>query len=151
MSFLPCSVSPLQRVYSPSLTGHCSLHRSNTIVEIAPTHYTSPLPSPQTLLDGASAMFITGGDQSKYLDFWNATSVATALSSCRVTVGGSSAGLAVRRRAERREREREREREKGKQNERLFLPAVCIVIKRARTTRPMSMEYGVYVWLKTTK
>jgi cyanophycinase-like exopeptidase len=114
-----------------------------TIVE---THYLSPHPSPQTLLDGASAMFITGGDQSKYLDFWNATSVATALSSRRVTVGGSSAGLAVRRRAERRERgrereregererERERETEKTKQNERLFLPAVCIDKERQKNS-----------------
>jgi hypothetical protein len=48
----------------------------------------------KSLLDGASAFFITGGDQSKYYSYWKDTVVATALSRGAV-VGGSSAGLAV--------------------------------------------------------
>ena len=48
----------------------------------------------QTLLSGASAIFVTGGDQAKYYDFWANTSVAATLSS-GVAVGGSSAGLAI--------------------------------------------------------
>jgi cyanophycinase-like exopeptidase len=48
----------------------------------------------QKLLNGASAFFITGGDQSNYFNFWKDTPVALALSGGAV-VGGSSAGLAV--------------------------------------------------------
>ena len=32
------------------------------------------------LLDGAAGIFLTGGDQAKYLDFWRGTPVAAALS-----------------------------------------------------------------------
>ena len=52
-----------------------------------------------SLLDGAAAFFITGGDQSKYYQYWRGTPVADALSqrghANGVVVGGSSAGLAV--------------------------------------------------------
>lgn len=48
----------------------------------------------KALLDGASGLFVTGGDQSKYYDYWRGTAVAEALSS-GVVVGGSSAGLAI--------------------------------------------------------
>ena len=48
-----------------------------------------------TLLDGAAAIFLTGGDQSKYYTYWQGTAVSDALSSSHVVVGGSSAGLAV--------------------------------------------------------
>lgn len=46
---------------------------------------------------GASGIFITGGDQSLYYEYWRGTAVAAALSdpTGRVVVGGSSAGLAV--------------------------------------------------------
>ena len=50
------------------------------------------------LLDGAAGIFLTGGDQAKYLDFWRSTPVAAALSAGAAAgpvVGGSSAGLAV--------------------------------------------------------
>jgi cyanophycinase-like exopeptidase len=47
-----------------------------------------------TLLSGASLLFVTGGDQSKYYDYWRNTPVSVALSS-NVAVGGSSAGLAI--------------------------------------------------------
>lgn len=46
------------------------------------------------LLRGASGLFVTGGDQSKYYEYWRGTAVADALSS-GVVVGGSSAGLAI--------------------------------------------------------
>ena len=46
------------------------------------------------LLHGASLIFITGGDQSKYFTYWRDTAVSEALSS-GVAVGGSSAGLAI--------------------------------------------------------
>ena len=49
----------------------------------------------QQLLAHASGIFVTGGDQSKYLDFWKDTPIAAALSSGRAVVGGSSAGLAI--------------------------------------------------------
>ena len=48
------------------------------------------------LLDGASGIFITGGDQSKYYTFWQGTPVSAVFSRRpSVVVGGSSAGLAV--------------------------------------------------------
>jgi cyanophycinase len=46
----------------------------------------------------AEALFIAGGDQANYLNFWKATPVAEAIQSLidrQVPVGGTSAGLAV--------------------------------------------------------
>jgi cyanophycinase len=47
---------------------------------------------------GASALFLAGGDQSKYVAYWKGTPVADAINELiakGVPVGGSSAGLAV--------------------------------------------------------
>lgn len=49
-------------------------------------------------IDGAEAIFLAGGDQSKYLKFWKGTPVQAALQRAidrGVPVGGTSAGLAV--------------------------------------------------------
>src|SRR6185437_14221293 len=46
----------------------------------------------------ASAIFISGGDQSRYVNFWTDTPVARALDAAvrrGVPLGGTSAGLAV--------------------------------------------------------
>jgi cyanophycinase len=52
------------------------------------------LPKTEELLKGASAVFLTGGDQSKYFDFWRDSPVSRLLPRVPV-VAGSSAGLAV--------------------------------------------------------
>lgn len=49
-------------------------------------------------IKGAEALFIAGGDQSDYINFWQGTPVETAiqdLASNNIPIGGTSAGLAV--------------------------------------------------------
>jgi cyanophycinase len=51
-----------------------------------------------TRINGADALFIAGGDQSDYINFWQGTPVEAAiqnLASRNVPIGGTSAGLAV--------------------------------------------------------
>ncbi len=50
------------------------------------------------IINGAEAIFLAGGDQAYYVNFWNDTPVETAIYNAalrRAPVGGSSAGLAV--------------------------------------------------------
>jgi len=51
-------------------------------------------PRLKTLLETASGVFITGGDQSKYFKFWRDSPVSELIAEIPV-LGGSSAGLAV--------------------------------------------------------
>src|SRR5262249_9146184 len=52
-----------------------------------------------TAIDNAEAIFIFGGEQSKYADFWMGTPLQTAINRAinqrHVTIGGTSAGLAI--------------------------------------------------------
>ena len=64
-----------------------------------PTPAGSHAPSPPPLAGpphgrAPSQVFITGGDQSKYFDFWSESPVSDLVSKVPL-VGGSSAGLAV--------------------------------------------------------
>lgn len=50
-----------------------------------------------TLLRSAEAIFMAGGDQSQYLDYWSGTEIQSIIQSklLTVTVGGTSAGCAI--------------------------------------------------------
>jgi cyanophycinase len=55
-------------------------------------------PEPLNVLRNAEAIFIAGGDQSEYLNYWVGTEVQTILQeklNSNVTLGGTSAGCAV--------------------------------------------------------
>jgi len=55
-------------------------------------------PDVKTILSNAEAVFIAGGDQADYINFWTGTEVQTTLNDSirnRVPIGGTSAGLNV--------------------------------------------------------
>lgn len=82
--------------YNPYVQGLCHLNSVATLI----------LPGRASLNDGsvtdtithASAIFIAGGDQARYINFWAGTPVETALRDAvarGVPIGGTSAGLAI--------------------------------------------------------
>ncbi len=55
-------------------------------------------PDVKTIMQGAEAIFIAGGDQANYVNFWNNTAVEAEIYEAvldNVPIGGTSAGLAV--------------------------------------------------------
>ena len=98
----PCDI---YNAFLYNMSGLDGSQRPNSVTTACFTNRSGASPaSPrlQRLLDGAAGLFVTGGDQAKYLDFWRGTPVAAALSGAggrpgggAPVVGGSSAGLAV--------------------------------------------------------
>ena len=98
----PCDI---YNAFLYNMSGLAASDRPNSVTTACFTNRSGASPaSPrlQRLLDGAAGLFVTGGDQAKYLEFWRGTPVAAALSGAggrpgggAPVVGGSSAGLAI--------------------------------------------------------
>ncbi|HEV2618158.1 MAG TPA: cyanophycinase [Candidatus Acidoferrales bacterium] len=82
--------------YNPYIQSLC---RENSIATLViPTRQAALDPFPERAIDGAAAIFISGGDQSNYINFWSGTPVERGINRAirrGVPVGGTSAGLAV--------------------------------------------------------
>lgn len=82
--------------YNPYLRGLCRLNSVSTL--IIPNSEAAADPFVAGAIGHASAIFIAGGDQSNYVNFWTNTPVQTGLNDAirrGVPIGGTSAGLAV--------------------------------------------------------
>jgi cyanophycinase len=82
--------------YNPYIQGLCKLNSVTTIV--IPDEHASADPKVSQAIHNAEALFISGGDQSNYIKYWQGTPVQAeinALIKKGVPVGGTSAGLAV--------------------------------------------------------
>lgn len=82
--------------YNPYVKSLCSENSIATLV--IPTRQAAMDPFVERAIDGAAAIFIAGGDQSNYINFWGGTPVERAINRAirrGVPVGGTSAGLAV--------------------------------------------------------
>jgi cyanophycinase len=82
--------------YNPYIKGLCKLNSVATV--IIPDHEAALEPLVAAKIQTASAIFISGGDQSKYTGFWRGTPVESALRDAvkrGIPIGGTSAGLAV--------------------------------------------------------
>jgi cyanophycinase len=82
--------------YNPYIQGLCHLNSVATLV--IPDRSAASAPFVTETITNAAAIFIAGGDQARYIDFWAGTAVETALRSAvkrGIPVGGTSAGLAV--------------------------------------------------------
>jgi cyanophycinase len=82
--------------YNPYIQNLCHLNSVATIV--IPNSAAANDPFVAQAIRKASAIFISGGDQSNYINFWMNSPVQTALNeaiSRGVPIGGTSAGLAV--------------------------------------------------------
>jgi cyanophycinase len=82
--------------YNPYIQKLCHLNSVATIV--IPNRDAAADPFVGQTIRHASALFISGGDQAKYVNFWQGTPVQAALNEAirrGVPIGGTSAGLAV--------------------------------------------------------
>jgi len=82
--------------YNPYIQKLCHLNSVATIV--IPDRAAAQDPFVAQAIAHASALFISGGDQANYINFWQATPVQAALNEAikrGVPIGGTSAGLAV--------------------------------------------------------
>ena len=82
--------------YNAYLRGICHLNSVATL--IIPDRIAAADPFVAATISHASALFIAGGDQANYINFWMGTPVQTALNDAirrGVPIGGTSAGLAV--------------------------------------------------------
>ena len=82
--------------YNPYIQGLCHLNSVATL--IIPDRTAAGDPFVATTITNAAALFISGGDQARYINFWAGTPVETALRNAvtrGVPIGGTSAGLAV--------------------------------------------------------
>lgn len=82
--------------YNPYVQRLCHLNSVATL--IIPDRTTASDPFVTTTIANASAIFIAGGDQARYINFWAGTPVENALRSAvhrGIPIGGTSAGLAV--------------------------------------------------------
>lgn len=82
--------------YNPYIKSLC---RENSIATLViPTRQAAMDPFVERAVGSAAAIFIAGGDQSNYINFWSGTPVERAINRAirrGVPVGGTSAGLAV--------------------------------------------------------
>ena len=82
--------------YNPYIKSLC---RENSIATLViPTRQAATDPFVERAIGSAAAIFIAGGDQSNYINFWSRTPVERAINRAirrGVPVGGTSAGLAV--------------------------------------------------------
>jgi cyanophycinase len=82
--------------YNPYIQGLCHLNSVATLV--IPDRAAASDPFVTTTITNASALFIAGGDQARYINYWEGTPVETALRDAvkrGIPIGGTSAGLAV--------------------------------------------------------
>jgi cyanophycinase len=82
--------------YNHYVQGLC--HQNPVATLIVPTRQAATDPEVAQIVSHAEAIFISGGDQSNYINFWKGTPVQDALNSALhrgVPIGGTSAGLAV--------------------------------------------------------
>jgi cyanophycinase len=82
--------------YNPYINKLCHLNSVATLV--IPDRAAAEDPFVSRAIAHASALFIAGGDQANYINFWQDTPVQTSLNAAivrGVPVGGTSAGLAV--------------------------------------------------------
>ena len=82
--------------YNPYLRELCRLNSVATL--IVPNREAAADPFVGEIIRHASAIFIAGGDQANYINFWMNTPVQSALNDAihrGVPIGGTSAGLAV--------------------------------------------------------
>jgi cyanophycinase len=82
--------------YNPYIQGLCHLNSVATLV--IPDRAAASDPFVTATITNAAVIFIAGGDQARYINFWAGTPVETALRSAvqrGIPMGGTSAGLAV--------------------------------------------------------
>ncbi|MGC2299118.1 MAG: cyanophycinase [Acidobacteriaceae bacterium] len=82
--------------YNPYIQGLC--HPNSVATLVIPDRAAAGDPFVTVTITNAAAIFIAGGDQARYINFWAATPVETALRSAvqrGIPIGGTSAGLAV--------------------------------------------------------
>jgi cyanophycinase len=82
--------------YNPYVTGLCKVNSVATL--IIPNRKAALKPRVTEIIGQAEAIFIAGGDQSRYVNFWKGTPVEDAINAHMAAdkpIGGTSAGLAV--------------------------------------------------------
>lgn len=82
--------------YNPYIKGLCKANSVSTL--ILPDKAAAQDPRVGAIMQQAEAIFIAGGDQANYLNYWAGTPVQTGLNAAvtrGVPIGGTSAGLAV--------------------------------------------------------
>ena len=82
--------------YNEYIQKLCHLNSVATLV--IPNREAANDPFVKKKIRGASAIFISGGDQANYINFWTKTPVQTAINDAiarGIPIGGTSAGLAV--------------------------------------------------------
>ena len=82
--------------YNPYVNGLCKLNSVATL--IIPDRTAAQEPAVADIIRHAEAVFIAGGDQSRYVNFWKGTPVEDAINANIASgkpIGGTSAGLAI--------------------------------------------------------
>lgn len=82
--------------YNPYVNGLCKANSVATLV--VPSRAAAQEPRVAEIIRQAEAIFIAGGDQSRYVNFWKGTPVEDAINADVAEgkpIGGASAGLAV--------------------------------------------------------
>ncbi len=82
--------------YNPYIKDLCHINSVATL--LLPDRASAEDPFVAATIRKAEAVFIAGGDQANYINFWMGTPVQTALNEAlkrNVPIGGTSAGLAV--------------------------------------------------------
>jgi cyanophycinase len=82
--------------YNPYVNGLCKTNSVATLV--IPDRNAAQEPAVAKIIREAEAVFIAGGDQSRYVNFWKGTPVEEAINAhvaAGKPIGGTSAGLAV--------------------------------------------------------
>jgi cyanophycinase len=82
--------------YNPYVNGLCKANSVATLV--IPSRKAAQSPRVAEIIRQAEAVFIAGGDQSRYVNFWKGTPVEEAINAhvaAGKPIGGTSAGLAV--------------------------------------------------------
>ena len=82
--------------YNPYIRGLCRVNSVATLV--IPSREAAADPFVSATIRNAEAVFIAGGDQARYINWWMGTSVQEAINDSimrGVPIGGTSAGLAV--------------------------------------------------------
>jgi cyanophycinase len=82
--------------YNPYVNGLC--HSNSVATLVIPDRTAAADPTVADIIRHAEAIFIAGGNQARYVNFWKGTPVQDAINEAfarGVPVGGTSAGLAV--------------------------------------------------------
>lgn len=82
--------------YNPYVNGLCKMNSVATLV--IPDRQAASNPAVIDIIRHAEAIFIAGGDQSRYINFWRTTPVQDAIDEAVASgkpLGGTSAGLAI--------------------------------------------------------